>query len=486
MESTDDLRRCGYEEHIDQSEASGQALFEIVSFTKSGGPLTKRISLADDGSLCSDGSACVMSVGSARRARFDTLSAFASHIDGMASNEAIALGALRRDLQDAVSVTTKAQLTKLNGSAAPSVVARSADHIGYEAGRTALALIDIDTKGMPPEIRKRIKDSGGFWCALVGALPALKQAGSVTRRSTSAGISRTDTAEQLSGSNGEHVYVLVRDGADVDRFLRTLHERCWLAGFGWMMVGAGGQLLERSMVDRMVGAPERLVFEGAPILQPPLLQDQASRRAIVRDGAELDTRAVCPSLGIIETEALKSLKARSAQTLAPECATARERYVAERSKQLAATAGIASSEARTIIERQCDGTLLPDVVLQWDDDEHVGCTVADVLANPARFVGATLADPLEGMDYGRSKAKIMRRADGTVWIHSFAHGRTTYELRYDVRAATTAVQAAPPGQAADVFIKVALAADLNADDSKRYGTRPPAAPGSGSGRSMRS
>ena len=50
-------------------------------------------------------------------------------------------------------------------------------------------------------------------------------------------------------------------------------------GFGWYMVGAGGQLLERSIVDRMVGAPERLVFEGAPVLDPPLAQDQESRRA---------------------------------------------------------------------------------------------------------------------------------------------------------------------------------------------------------------
>jgi hypothetical protein len=49
-----------------------------------------------------------------------------------------------------------------------------------------------------------------------------------------------------------HVYLHVQDGAEVERFLRTLHERCWLAGFGWHMVGAGGQLLDRSIVDRMV------------------------------------------------------------------------------------------------------------------------------------------------------------------------------------------------------------------------------------------
>jgi len=58
----------------------------------------------------------------------------------------------------------------------------------------------------------------------------------------------------------------VQNGADIERFLRELHARCWLAGLGWMMVGAAGQFLERSIVDRMVGSPERLVFEGSPIL----------------------------------------------------------------------------------------------------------------------------------------------------------------------------------------------------------------------------
>ena len=106
-------------------------------------------------------------------------------------------------------------------------------------------------------------------------LPDLANIARVSRRSTSAGLYRADTGEQLSGSDGIHVYVAVRDCADIERFLRVLHERCWLAGFGWYMVGAGGQLLDRSIVDRMVGAPERLVFEGGPILRSA---DRAGRR----------------------------------------------------------------------------------------------------------------------------------------------------------------------------------------------------------------
>ena len=65
--------------------------------------------------------------------------------------------------------------------------------------------------------------------------------------------------------------------------------------------------------------------------------------------------------------------------------------------------------ARRTVERQCDGVLHPDVVLPFDDADPAGCTAGDVLAEPEKFVGATLADPLEGPGYGRCKARIMRR-----------------------------------------------------------------------------
>ena len=45
--------------------------FELVGLAKAGGPLTKRISLATDGSLWSDGSACKMAQGRAYRLKFD-------------------------------------------------------------------------------------------------------------------------------------------------------------------------------------------------------------------------------------------------------------------------------------------------------------------------------------------------------------------------------------------------------------------------------
>jgi hypothetical protein len=95
-----------------------------------------------------------------------------------------------------------------------------------------------------------------------------------------------------------------------------------------------------------------------------------------------------------------------------------------------------------------------------------GKTVADVLANPAAFEGETLADPLEGISYGRCKAKIMQREDGTPWIHSFAHGRATYELKYDAAAVGAAIESAGKADVVKTFIDTALQADLGAAEEE--------------------
>ena len=442
-------------------------LVEITTLTKAGGPLTKRITLAADGSLHSDGSACVMSRGSARRVRFDNLGAFAGHIASLDSSEAIALGALRADLPDQVQIATKHALEKLNGAAGPEIIARTGDHIAYEAGRPALVLVDIDTKGMPATVAARIKDLGGFWQALASVVPELANTGRVVRRSTTTGITRADTGEALPGSNGRHIFLLACDGADVERFLRTLHDRCWLGGFGWMMVGAGGQLLERSIVDRMVFAPERLVFEGAPVLVAPLKQDQASRQAEAIEGAPLDMVSACPPLRVVERARLAELRAKDAHRLAPDRAKAREAFITGQAARVAKRTGVAPEAARHIVERQCSGVLLPGVELPFDASEFEGCTVGDVLADPERFVGATLADPLEGIDYGQCKAKVMRRADGTVWINSFAHGRTVYELKHGAPEIEATLAKAKDDQVVEMFVRLAIGGDIPAPDMER-------------------
>jgi hypothetical protein len=436
-------------------------MIEVTALTKDGGVLTKHIHLDDRGVLISDGSGCVMSRGHAMRVRLADLTALSGLIERLEPHEAIALGALRDDLPEHVDIATKAHLQKLNGGTAPHLIARTADAICYRARQPALALIDYDSKGMPPWVKARINAIGGVWSSLVGILPMLGAVGRVMRPSTSSGLYRSDTGEQLPGSQNQHIYLQVDDGADINRFLRTLHERCWLAGLGWMVVGAGGQLLERSIVDRMVGAPERLVFEAAPITEAPVAQDRAARAPTVIEGATLNTIAACPALSIVEQAELRRLRTRERQRLAEDARLARDAFIAERAKGLAQRTGMTEERAARIVTSQCEGVLLPDVVLPLDDEELAGATVGDVLADPAHYEGATLADPLEGVAYGICKAKIMRWPDGTPWIHSFAHGRTVYQLKLDMAAATAAVEHATKDKVATTFVTVVLTSALD-------------------------
>ena len=431
---------------------------EITVLTKQGGPLTKRISLAQDGTVKADGSACIMTQGDAHRLHIAGVAELATTISQLDSTQAIALGALRAGLPDQVKVVTK---SKLNG--AVNVIARTSDHIKYQNGRPAFVLLDFDTKGMPPDVAARLKNLGGFWAALVTVLPELSDVAHIIRRSTSAGLMRLDTGEEITGSSGLHGYVVIINGADAERFLATLHARCWLHGLGWYMVGVAGQLLERGIVDRMVGAPERLVFEAAPVIEPPLVQDIESRRPVITDGNILDTVAACPPLTVIEKAALNKLRAQASQRLIPERTRARQRFVDEQSEKLAKRAGVSKEAAARVIQKQCNGILLPDVALVLDDRTII--TVADVLADPAKYEGHTLADPLEGVEYGRATAKILRRADGTPWIRSFAHGLTHYTLKHDARAVRAAI--AKASNPIDTFVELALLADLDEVEIKQ-------------------
>ena len=435
---------------------------EITIFTKSDGPLTKRITLAADGTIISDASGCVMSRGKAQRTKVADVEQLADLIENIGSDQALALGSLRTGLPDQVRITTKAKL--LNGVPGPDIIARLHSDIIYRPGRPAFALLDFDIKGMPPDIKTEIDRHGGFWPTLLSLFPALYEVARVTRSSTSAGLFRSDTGEKLPGSSGLHCYLAVQDGADVERFLKVLHDRCWLAGFGWMMVGAGGQLLERSLIDRSVFGAERLVFEGPAILKPPLQQDLESRRPVATLGDLLDTNTAFPPLTIVDNSKLQELKDKQRHHLATEVGKARKAFIKLQADRIIKRTSMSLREAERVASRHCNGVLLPSVELPFDDPDFAGCTVKDVLEDPDQFEGATLADPLEGISYGTCKAKILRHSDGTPWIHSFAHGRSTYQLKLDAAAVRAAMQRADANEAPKVLVELVVTADLDPDE----------------------
>jgi hypothetical protein len=250
---------------------------ELTVFRNAHGRLSKRISLKADGTLDVEPT-CKMFEGSARRVQLGCLEDLAELIEKMPPTEAIALGSIEDGRPDICRVTT---ISKLPADAPSDLITRSSAFIKYRPGKPAFCLFDADTKGMPAAVAEKVRQAGGFWNVMVSVLPALEDVPHLVRASTTSSLYRTDTSADIPGSDGQHIFISVRDGYDIPRFLKNLHSRLWLEGWGWIMVDSAGGKHDRSPIDTAVGNAERLIFEGAPELVAPLAQHKEARRPVI-------------------------------------------------------------------------------------------------------------------------------------------------------------------------------------------------------------
>lgn len=440
--------------------------FTIFEKPASHGPLSKRIALQGT-NVVPDGSTCVMGEGTATPAKLATLEDLAIHLNEMTPQQALALGHLSEGFVAGRKVIPVVSAAKLDAS--PGAIARGKKSLAFTEGEPALMLIDYDRKGMPDTVRAKVETAGGLLSAIHEAIPGMKNVGYVMRPSTSAGISRSDTGEQFPSSGGLHVYMLAADGSDIPRATEVLHDRAWLAGYGWYMIAKDGHLLDRSIIDRMVGSPERLVFEGAPMLVPPLVQDIAARDAKSVPGDLLDTRRALPDLTPGEQVELRQLKEKARNALAAEAAAVRTAYDLEHAKAIAGRTGCPVSVAQDQVQIRHDGKLPPQWVLDFDDPGLGVKTVAEVMADPPRYIGETLSDPIEGPSYGRGKAMVMSSDVGGHIIHSFAHGRAVYRLAYDEATIMAIAAKTPVEHVLSVVCEAMVDAPL--DPAARYRIR---------------
>jgi uncharacterized protein (DUF927 family) len=408
--------------------AEGPVAIEVTVFKKTGGPLTKRIALRD-GKIVNDSSVCFVTNGTAHRVKIDSVQALAELINGFSQSQAYALGRLKDGVLDGATVVV-ADAIKDEGD--PSVIARTKNYLVFKEGEPGFVLLDVDIKGMPAAITRRMDECGGAWGVLCEVLPELKTVARVERTSTSSGLRNKETGETFPGSGGRHIVIPVLDAADIPRFLSDFHDRLRLTGLGWGIVSAAGAFLERSLVDKSCGSPERLIIEAAPIVVPPL--EQEGRNAIAFDGGILDTQTACLPLNEREKGKLKKLTITERARLAPELAAARQAWAAGHIARMTAC-GMPEAEARAKVDRWIDWQELSgDFPLPFDDASLFGTTVTDVLAAPDGYINKALSDPFEGPAYGRGKAKLYRRTNGSLFIHSFAHGEINYELKADKAA----------------------------------------------------
>ncbi len=233
---------------------------------------------------------------------------------------------------------------------------------------------------------------------------------------------------EVHGLRGQRVYIPVARASDIPAFGQLLYERLWLLGYGYFVLSASGQLLDRTPLDRSVWQPERLDFAAGPLCEPPLERRLTGPRFWNPDAPFFDPRHIAGLTG--QQQRAISGKRKAARAMLRDAARERsEQWARERGDAIAEKRGITQDRAIAVAREAVEHrTLRPDFLLVAEDGESV--PVGELLARPDLWHGRRFCDPLEP-DY-RGDNRIawanLRPSRGRPYLLSHAHGGTRYTL----------------------------------------------------------
>jgi hypothetical protein len=400
--------------------------FQITLFTAHSGLLTKTIRRGANGRPDSI-SAHLMNYGTADRLDIETMGRFAELLNGsLLGNQAISSGCIRPDKGNHVLVNTARNVEYLEQQGDFSCISRSKQYLEYK-NRETLLLVDTDLAQAPDHVKNAFACGCRPLDALASICPELDCVGHVMRRSTSSGLMDLETGEMFPDSGGWHTYFAITDGTDTRDFTNWLHDSSVLVGMGWAFVTACGSILRRSIVDKAVASPERLIYESMPIVEAPLWQDPNRRLASYVNGKPFNSRARRVRSAAEKAQIEAAWDAEEAK-VAPRAAAVQAEWVERKATEMRAQTGKSMAHCRRVAERWVEKDLLPEALLEFKNLGIV--SVAQVWEDPYRFAEQKLADPIEGAEYkgGLDCAILLVNKNRVPWIYSHAHGGQQFSL----------------------------------------------------------
>jgi hypothetical protein len=399
------------------SEVAAECGFKLTRFTAVDPPrLSKRFELDENGELVKE-SGGMLFEGEAQKLKLSGLNELAQLLSSLTPANALSYGINGHDHARVVAKNKLA--TAVEGSL--PVIARDREHMHWPAGAGVL-LIDYD-----PADGEQSLNSEELLPLLYSVCPTLDSAPHLIRPSASSCICDTTTGTELRGVRGQHIYIVVKDASDIPRAGQVLFDRLWLAGHGRIAISKSGAMLLRAPLDATVFQPERLDFCGGAECVPPLEQRLTDPLVLHHDAIPLNTRIVLPDLSKAERAEVDRLQATAKADSAAEAAAVRVRWEEGRAQELAKHyPDIPEPRLREVLNQAVEGGVLgPEFILYTSDWQPV--SVSELLADPARWDGQYIRDPLEP-DYGGSTAWLNLRGKHPD-LFSHAHGlNATYAL----------------------------------------------------------
>jgi len=375
----------------------------ISIFTSASGAVVKRFFMIGD-QVEATASARIYT-GQTRSVRADDPEELKELLDGLGINEAVGLGVLET-VNQTFPLSAKDALQA-------GAVSRSAEFFSHNKG-AGWGMLDIDTKDLPQNVHANLTGDD-ITADIFRLVPELEEVAHLIRPSSSAGIMKPDgTMRQATGT---HIFIRLEYAPNLPQLLQVMHDRCWMAGLGYIKLSKAGHMLERSPIDLAVSGAERLIFEAPPIVQPPLARVRPADR--LKHGGSLSGLEPPDPMLIAE------LKRQARKELQPTAAKMAQQFAGEQVDKIRSQTKVSKAEARRIFrQRMQGGELSDDDVLETSSGafERVG----DFLDRVTSVHG--MPCPIEGSDYGSSTAAFYPSGPYSPEprIISYAHGVKTY------------------------------------------------------------
>ncbi len=370
---------------------------KITIFENSNGKLCKHIKA--DGSKTSH---ALLYNGSYETIELSSLKELNDMLRGLLPSQAIGLG-IPSDKSTGGSIVTQHNMSE--GS-----ITRSKKHFEWNA-KTQILLFDYDFfEEMYEEMKITIPDQ--YRELLIKLDDKFSNAEMLIVPSSSSGIYNNSNNETVLDANGMHCYVAVNDIEKIDTWIDNLFTRAWELKLACIKLSKDGKQLSRSIFDKAVFSPERLIFEASPTLDDGLIQTKVDPFYI--DGNVID-------LSDVVAINKNSNESKAYKTTLEESKKIKNKYIKDRTKELVSQ-GVHEDEAYKFIRSRCENG-------QIDRYDTV------VLRNGTSVLAKDLTlqhdrvyciDPIEP---DLAPAIINVNEDDSIMIYSFLHGGRKFYVK---------------------------------------------------------
>lgn len=393
-----------------------------------------------------------------------TLDEAAAAFDALTTSQAVVYGTTKEVANSCRLVSKKvAAYEGISPTGASGTALRTRECFEY-ASTPAFFMVDHDPKGA--DAKTFLPHGAHASCAvslaadalralLVDVMPEVAGAPMIARPSGSTWIRRTRDGKQLRGAGGERLLVGVADGSLIPALAAELFTRLVDRGLAHIELSKSGAMLVRTPFDFAVYQPERFDFLGGAEVGAGLERNPPATATFNKSREPLDVAAILAGkpngTSAAERFQIGGERLRAARRafvssmtaehpdLKDEAALVRAAWLNARTASAVALAQGAKGSPLTTDERRAIALeheriagamshggaafLLGSFVLPD------GVTVAQVLADPARYRGYEFSDPIEpDYDGGRPVAAVLIGEDGEPFIFSHAHGGYSLQL----------------------------------------------------------